>query len=244
MKIVRFRWGDHALYGVLEGGTIHSIEGDIFGEFRRGKQRCQLRDVKVLAPVQPGKVVAVGQNYRGPLAEPLLFLKTSEAVIGPDDPIVYPSISQKVVLSPELAAIIKRPAVNVSVEEAWECVLGYTCANDVSASDLYEKDQHRPRAKTFRTFCPIGPYIETDLDPGSLSVKSRLNGQIKQDDSTKRMQFNVAELIHHFSKVVTLLPGDVLLTGGCGSAEIHPGDTVEIEIEGLGVLRNPVVAGP
>ena len=118
------------------------------------------------------------------------------------------------------------------------------CANDVSAHDLYERDHRRPRGKTFRTFCPLGPYIETDLEPGALAIKSRLNGELQKDDTTGRMQFNVAELIHHFSKVVTFNPGDVLLTGGCGSAQIHPGDMTEIEVEGIGVLRNPVVAGP
>ncbi|MBI2872245.1 MAG: fumarylacetoacetate hydrolase family protein [Chloroflexi bacterium] len=244
MKIVRFRWGSQAVYGVLEGETIYSLEGEPFGEFRRGQEKFPLRDVRLLAPVQPSKVVAVGQNYHGPLDEPLLFLKSSTAVTGPLEPIVYPSISKDVVLGPELAAIIKRPARNVSVEEAWGCVLGYACANDVTARDLYEKDHRRPRGKTFDTFCPLGPYIETELDPGNLAIRSRVNGQLKQDDSTSKMQFSVAELIHHFSKVVTLLPGDVLLTGSPGTAPIHPGDTVEIEIQGLGVLRNPVVAGP
>ena len=123
-------------------------------------------------------------------------------------------------------------------------VLGHTCANDVSVRDLYERDRRRPRGKTFRTFCALGPYIETDLEPGALAIKSRLNGEFHQDDTTGRMQFNVAELIHHSSKVITFNPGDVLLTGGYGSAQSHPGDMTEIKVGGIGVLRNPVVAGP
>jgi len=242
MKLVRFRWGNQAVYGVLEGEDIYSLDGDPFGEFRRGDERCLLQDVRLLAPVEPSKVVANGQNYHGPLEEPLLVLQAPTAVIGPMDPIVYPPISKDVTLGPELAVVIKHPAKNVSLQEAWGCVLGYTCANDVTAQDLYAKDARRSRGKTFDTFCPLGPYIETDLNPGSLAIRSRVNEQLMQDSSTSKMQFNVAELIYHYSKVVTLLPGDVLLTGSPGAIPIHPGDMVEIEIEGLGVLRNPVVA--
>ena len=248
MKIIRFQWQQAVRYGIIEGDSVFSLEGDILGAFGIGKKLCHLADVKLLAPVQPGIVVGLGGNYHGLLAvdtsihsKPEAFLKPSSAVIGHLDTIIYPKIVENVHLEGELAVIMKREAKQVSEERALEHVLGYTCANDVTAH--ISGDRNSTRAKGFYTFCPIGPCIATDLNPDNLKVTSRLNGTLVQDaDPTSDMVYNVSKIISYITEFMTLRPLDVILTGTSKPpALIKPGDVIEVEIEGIGVLRNTVV---
>lgn len=251
MKLIRFLKNNQPCYGLIEGEAVYAIEGSIFGEFRRGEKVAALTEVSLLAPCQPTKILAVGLNYRTHAAEagydvppePLLFFKPPSSVIGPLEPIVYPILSQQVDYEGELAVVIGQRVRNVSPQKAHDFVLGYTCGNDVTARDLQRRDDQWTRAKGFDTFCPLGPLIVTDLDPANLDIQTRVNGQICQSATTADMVFSVAELISYISQVMTLEPGDVILTGTpAGVGPLQPGDVVEVEIEGIGILRNPVVS--
>ncbi|MBC7251018.1 MAG: fumarylacetoacetate hydrolase family protein [Anaerolineae bacterium] len=250
MKIARFVWQEEERYGLIEGNEVYLLEGDLFGAFERGQRVGTLAEIRLLAPCTPSKIVAVGRNYADHASEmesdvpsePLIFLKPPSAVIGPGESIVYPPISQRVDYEAELAAIIGRRARNVSAEEALDFVLGYTCGNDVTARDLQSKDGQWTRSKSFDTFCPLGPWIVTDLKPNDLAIECRVNGAVKQKSSTRQMVFPVAELIRFITQVMTLEPGDVIMTGTpAGVGPLYPGDRVEVEIEGIGVLENVVV---
>jgi 2-keto-4-pentenoate hydratase/2-oxohepta-3-ene-1,7-dioic acid hydratase in catechol pathway len=210
-----------------------------------------LTAVRLLAPCRPTKILAVGLNYRTHAAEagydvpsePLVFSKPPSSVIGPLETIVYPALSQQVDYEGELAVVIGRQARSVSPVKAHDFVLGYTCGNDVTARDLQRRDDQWTRAKGFDTFCPLGPCIVTGLDTAHLAIRTHVNGEIRQDASTADMVFNVAELIAYVSQVMTLEPGDVILTGTpSGVGPLQPGDVVDVEIEGIGALRNPVVS--
>ncbi|MGQ9780523.1 MAG: fumarylacetoacetate hydrolase family protein [Bacillota bacterium] len=207
-------------------------------------------EARLLAPVMPSKVVAVGLNYRDHAMEmgeeipeePRIFLKPSTSVIGPGEAIVLPPISRRVDYEAELAVVIGRTACHVRPEEASSYILGYTCLNDVTARDLQKKDVQWTRAKSFDTFCPLGPVVETELDPRDLAIVARVNGVVRQSSRTANLIFPVPELLSFISQVMTLLPGDVIATGTPpGVGPLSPGDRVEIEIEGLGILANPVV---
>jgi 2-keto-4-pentenoate hydratase/2-oxohepta-3-ene-1,7-dioic acid hydratase in catechol pathway len=249
VKIVRFSWQGKARYGLLERDVVYAVEGSPFGTFERGERIGSLSEVRLLAPCAPTKIVAVGLNYadhaaeanRDVPAEPLIFLKPPSAVIGPGKKVAYPPISQRVDHEAELAVVIGRRARNVSSGEALNCVLGYTCGNDITARDLQRQDGQWTRSKSFDTFCPLGPWIVTGLNPGDLSIEARVNGEVRQRSRTRHMIFSVAQLIHHVAQVMTLEPGDVILTGTpSGVGPLWPGDRVEVEIEGLGVLENRV----
>jgi 2-keto-4-pentenoate hydratase/2-oxohepta-3-ene-1,7-dioic acid hydratase in catechol pathway len=250
LKIVRFTWEHETKYGFIEKEKVYAVEGDVFGDFERGEQVGALSEIRLLAPCVPTKIVALGRNYAEHAAEtqsqvptePLIFLKPTSAVIGPGATIVYPPISQRVDHESELAVVIGRRAKNVSAEEALDFVLGYTCGNDVTARDLQRKDGQWTRSKSFDTFCPLGPWIVTGLDPSDLAIECRVNGAVKQRSSTRQMVFSVAELVRYITQVMTLKPGDVILTGTpAGISPLQPGDRVEVEIEGIGVLENAVV---
>ncbi len=209
-----------------------------------------LAEVRLLAPVRPGKVVAVGLNYRthaaelglAPPDEPLLFLKPPTAVVGPGDAIVLPPESERVDYEGELAVVVGAPLRRATVEEAEAGLFGFTCANDVTARDLQRREQQWTRAKGFDTFCPLGPWVACGLDPAALHVATYVNGARRQWDSTANLVFRPAELLSHISRVMTLLPGDVVLTGTpAGIGPLGPGDVVEVEVEGVGRLSNPVV---
>ena len=252
MKIVRFTQDSEPKYGLIEDNEVYAIEGDVFGDFERGERVGTLPEMRLLAPCEPTKIVAVGRNYAEHAAEmqsqvptePLVFLKPPSAVIGPGAAIVYPPISQRVDYEAELAVVIGRRARNVPANEALDFVLGYTCGNDVTARDLQRKDGQWTRSKSFDTFCPLGPWIVTSLDASDLPIESRVNGAVKQRSRTSQMIFPVAELIRHITQVMTLEPGDVILTGTpAGIGPLQPGDRVEVEIEGIGVLENTVVSG-
>ncbi len=250
MKLVRFHDGTVLRYGIIEGDSVYALNGDVFGECELGGRLASLSEIRPLAPVQPSKIIALGKNYAAHAAEmksdlpsaPLIFLKPPTAVIGPGDDIVYPEMSQEVDYEGELAVIIGQRAKRVPVDRATHYILGYTCANDVTARDLQRRDGQWSRAKGFDTFCPLGPWIETALDPGALAIQTRLNGEVCQNGSTSDLIFKVEYLVSFISHVMTLEPGDVILTGTpAGVGPMQPGDEVEVEIEGVGVLKNRLV---
>jgi 2-keto-4-pentenoate hydratase/2-oxohepta-3-ene-1,7-dioic acid hydratase in catechol pathway len=251
MKIVRFAHAGRVDYGVLYEDAVQSIEGSPFDKITETHQHYRLSDINLLSPCVPSKVVALGVNYQShseemnhqPPNEPLIFLKPPTAVIGPEDKIIYPPSSQRVDYEGELGVVIKGLTRHVSKEEARRHILGYTCVNDVTARDLQAKDKQWTRAKSFDTFCPIGPCIETEIEPANLALETRLNGIVKQQTRTMWLIFPVFELVSFISNVMTLLPGDVIATGTPGGiGPMQPGDTVEVKIEGIGTLRNYVAS--
>jgi 2-keto-4-pentenoate hydratase/2-oxohepta-3-ene-1,7-dioic acid hydratase in catechol pathway len=232
------------------GGEARLVEGDIFGEYELGAP-IDLSRAAFLPPVRPSKVVAIGLNYKDHAAEmnkalpsePLMFMKPSTAVIGPGEAIRLPMWAGEVHHEAEMAVVIGRRASRVSAAQAMDCVLGLTCANDVTARELQKKDVQYTRGKGFDTFAPIGPSIALGLDPSALAIEGLVNGAVKQSSSTRELIFPVAELIEAISRVMTLLPGDVILTGTpSGVGPLKPGDTVTVRIEGIGALTNSVEA--
>jgi len=254
MVIVRYQSAAGPAYGLVENHIVYTLEGDVFGQFSKGRQVGELQDVTLLAPIAPSKILALGRNYAEHAkehgadvpSEPLLFLKATSAVIGPDEPIVLTPLSQRVEHEGELVLVMGKRAKHVPEEKAWEYVLGVTCGNDVTARDLQRSDGQWSRAKGFDTFCPIGPWIVTHLKPGEVSdlgISCRVNGVMKQMASTRDMIFSPARLIAYITQAMTLYPGDLIMTGTpAGVGPLNAGDTVEVEIEGIGVLRNSVVA--
>ncbi|WP_134702965.1 fumarylacetoacetate hydrolase family protein [Ammoniphilus sp. YIM 78166] len=249
--IVRFEYQGHVHHGLLEEGQITGIEGDIFNEYYATQTRIPLSEVKLLAPVQPSKIVCVGLNYIDHAREvnleipkaPLFFLKPSTTVVGPEDRVVYPTQSQRVDYEAELGIVIKKKTYQVSEQEASDYILGYTCANDVTARDIQFADGQWTRGKSFDTFCPIGPGIVPNLDPSNLEIKLMLNGEVKQISHTSNLIFSVPYLVHYISQVMTLLPGDVIITGtpaGIGPMDI--GDEVCVYIEEIGELKNYIAS--
>jgi len=253
MRLVRFRFGDRIATGAIDEGTddIRVLQGTFFEDPVPTGEEVPLADVRLLAPVLPSKLVCVGKNYAAHAAEfgmevpeePLLFLKPSTSVIGPGDPIRLLPISERVDYEGELAVVIGRLARDVRAEDAFQVILGYTCANDVTLRDLQHANDQWTRAKGFDGSCPLGPWIETSLDPNDVRVETRLNGDIRQAGQTSDMVFGVATLIEYITTFMTLLPGDVLLTGTPeGVGKLEAGDVVEVEVDGVGTLRNPVVS--
>ncbi len=249
MKIIRFTAGARPRYGILDGDTVKVLSGTPFRGIRYSGQVLAREDVKPLAPCLPSKIVAVGANYRRHAeelrirlpTEPLLFLKPSTAVIGPDDRIVYPDMIYQVDYEGELGVVIGSRAHCVSERDAHRYILGYTCCNDVTARDIQKTDGQWTRCKGFDTFAPIGPCIETDLDPTTTPIETYLNGQIKQRGNTSDLIFGVLELVSFASRVMTLLPGDVISTGTpAGIGPMQKGDVVEVKIAPIGILRNRV----
>jgi 2-keto-4-pentenoate hydratase/2-oxohepta-3-ene-1,7-dioic acid hydratase in catechol pathway len=251
MRLVRFRYGDTIANGFAEDDNVHPIRGTFFEDPVPTGEQIPVEDVRLLAPVLPSKVLAVGKNYAehaeefgGDVPEePLLFMKPSTAVIGHRDPIPLPALSERVDHEGELAVVIGRFAKHVTIEEAGKYVLGYTCANDVTARDLQGRDGQWTRAKGFDGFCPLGPWIETGTDPLDLAIECRVNGDVRQSARTSQLAFGPAELIAYITAVMTLLPGDVILTGTpAGVGPLAPGDVVDVEIETIGTLENTAVA--
>ncbi|GAA1675976.1 fumarylacetoacetate hydrolase family protein [Microbacterium lacus] len=249
MKIARFSHQDTIRFGIVDETDVVVLDGDpMFAGFDTTGERIPLADIALLAPVIPrSKVVAVGRNYRAHAeelgnevpAEPMLFFKPNTSVIGPGDTIVRPRQSQFTSFEGELAVVIGSIAKNVAAERASEVIFGYTIANDVTARDLQKTDGQWARAKGFDTFCPLGPVIETEFDPASATVQTRLNGQTVQDAPLTDMIHSIGDIIAFASAAFTLLPGDVILTGTpSGVGAFVAGDTIEVEIDGLGILRN------
>lgn len=245
MKICRFQFGDIISAGVIEDDRVVVFENN-----RRKDQSFSLSDVNLLPPVAPSKIVCVGRNYSEHAAElgnevpsePLLFLKAPSAIVNNGDPIVLPPQSQQVEHEGELAVVIGRRCKSLSDDDdAMRYVLGFTCLNDVTARDLQKKDGQFTRAKSFDTFCPVGPVIETELKLDQISLTTRVSGQVRQFARMWQMVFPVDFLIRYISNMMTLLPGDVIATGTpSGVGRLEKGDVCEVEIEGIGILRNPV----
>jgi 2-keto-4-pentenoate hydratase/2-oxohepta-3-ene-1,7-dioic acid hydratase in catechol pathway len=230
---------------------VGPLEGSLFGEFRRLEADRPMSSVRLLPPVLPGKIICVGRNYVAHAKEhhaevpevPLLFLKPPSSIIGPEDKIILPPQSQQVEHEAELVVVIGKRGRWIAPEDAMKHILGYTIGNDVTARDLQRRDGQWTRAKGFDTFCPIGPWIETDFDPADGVIACHVNGEMRQMASTRDMVFSVRQLIAFASSIMTLEPGDILMTGTpAGVAPLLAGDIVEVTIEGLGSLRNPVAA--
>jgi 2-keto-4-pentenoate hydratase/2-oxohepta-3-ene-1,7-dioic acid hydratase in catechol pathway len=264
VRIARFTTGEDPQYGVVTGDvdelgipaddtTVVALAGDpLYVGVQLTDQQLKLEEVRLLAPVLPrSKVVGIGRNYAAHAAEmgsdvpdePLMFIKPNTSVIGPGDPIFYPRQSQEVHFEGELCVVIGRICRDVAPERVGEVVYGYTVGNDVTARDLQRKDGQFTRGKGFDSFCPIGPWIETELDTSDLRVTTHLNGDVKQDGSTKDLIFDVPTLVSFVSSVMTLLPGDVIMTGTPdGVGPMNVGDEVEVSVAGIGSLTNKVVS--
>lgn len=250
MRFVRYQFGkDEPRFGWVYDDQVGPLEGSPFGDYRRLDADIPLQRVRLLSPVLPGKIIGVGRNYidrtreQGvPIPEiPEIFFKPPSAVIGMDQPILLPPQSQQVEHEVELAVVISKSGRWISPETVNEHILGYTVGNDVTARDLERRDVHFARAKGFDTFCPLGPWIETDLDPADVLITCRVSGELRQMASTREMMFNVAQLVVFISAVMTLNAGDVILTGTpSGVGRLKAGDVVETAIEGIGTLKNPV----
>ena len=264
MRIARFTTGEDPQYGVVTGDVVElgipaddtvvvALAGDpLYVGVQLTEQQFPLKEVRLLAPVLPrSKVVGIGRNYAAHAAEmgndvpdePMMFIKPNTSVIGPGDPIFYPRQSQEVHFEGELCVVIGRICRDVAPERVGDVIYGYTVGNDVTARDLQRKDKQFTRGKGFDSFCPLGPWIETELDTSDLRVTTHLNGDLKQDGSTKDLIFDVPALVSFVSSVMTLLPGDVIMTGtpeGVGPMEV--GDEVEVSIAGIGSLTNKVVS--
>lgn len=250
MKIIRYADKEnHVQYGWLNNDLVGKIEGDIFGEFRRLEADTPLDRVRLLPPVIPSKIIAIGRNYAAHAAEhqadvptlPLIFLKPPSSLIGQNEPIILPPQSNHIEHEAELTVVISQRTSWTTPEKAKESIFGYTLANDVSARDLQFSDGQWARAKGFDTFCPLGPWIDTTFDPADAIVSCRVNGELRQMSSTREMVFDVNHLVAYISTIMTLEAGDIILTGTpAGVSPIQAGDVVDVEVEGLGVLSNPV----
>ncbi|MEE9178089.1 MAG: fumarylacetoacetate hydrolase family protein [Acidimicrobiia bacterium] len=252
MKIVRMKAGDDIAYGVADAEGVVVYKGSPFVAWEPTETVVPWPSVSLLSPVIPTKVLCVGKNYEDHIdemdgeipEEPLIFMKPATSVIGQNAAVVHPRISKEVHHEAELAVVISRPARNIRAEDASRYIFGYTAANDVTARDLQAKDAQWTRAKGFDTFCPLGPAIETELDPlERLAVMCRVNGEVRQAGFTSDMVFGVAEILEYITSFMTLLPGDVVLTGTpSGVSKVEPGDVMEVEIDGIGTLTNRVVS--
>ena len=252
MKIVRMKAGDDIAYGVADAEGVVVYKGSPFVAWEPTETVVPWASVSLLSPVIPTKILCVGRNYEDHVeetggeipAEPVIFMKPATAVVGQNAAVIHPRISKEVHHEAELAVVISRPARNISAEDASLYIFGYTAANDVTARDLQMKDAQWTRAKGFDTFCPLGPAIETELDPlERLAVICRVNGEVRQAGFTSDMIFGVAEILEYITAFTTLLPGDLVLTGTpAGASKVEPGDVMEIEIDGIGTLTNRLVS--
>ncbi len=252
MRLVRFTIGEQVRYGIVEGDRVRELLRPYCEGITPMTTAHALAGLALLAPTRPSKMLCVGLNYRDHAAEmgkpipdePVLFMKPTSALAGPGQPIVYPKGVGRVDYEAELAVVVGRRCRGVPIEEAGECILGYTCFNDVTARDLQAKDGQWTRAKGFDTFGVVGPWIETDPgDVDHLAVMCRVNGRVRQQSNTDQLIFNSRHLVAWASRIMTLEPGDVIATGTpAGIGPLQPGDEVQVEIEGIGVLTNPVVA--
>src|SRR5437016_4803247 len=259
MKICRYLMRDapssnaaSPSYGLIEGENVIEISGPLWAPWSRGARSSRLADVRLIAPVEPSKIVCIGRNYAAHAAElgnevpkePLMFLKPPSSIVGPTDPVVLPSYSQRVEHEGELAIVISRRCSHLrDSDDPFAFVLGYTCLNDVTARDIQKSDVQFTRGKGFDTFCPVGPHIETDLDAANTLVETHVNSALRQSGNTSLMIYPCAFLIRWISRMMTLLPGDLIATGTpAGVGPLVAGDVVEVSVSGIGVLRNQVQA--
>lgn len=251
-KYIRFQKDSGSAYGILDGDTVREIEGGLFGDRRETGATHRAADLKLLYPVEPTKILAVGLNYRSHLrnrpapAHPEMFYKPLSALQNPGDPIVLPGDSNNVHYEGEIVAVIGRRTKDATTEQARDSIFGVTCGNDVSERDWQHganKDLQWWRAKGSDTFAPLGPAVVTGIGYGNLKLQTRLNGEVVQEQLTSDLLFEIPAIVSWISRAVTLMPGDLIYTGTPGTTrKMKPGDVVEVEIEGIGVLRNPVAA--
>jgi 2-keto-4-pentenoate hydratase/2-oxohepta-3-ene-1,7-dioic acid hydratase in catechol pathway len=252
LKIVRYRDGQAPAWGVLsDDEKVHATSGRPFVDLQVGDVVGHVTDVGLLAPADPSKIMCVGRNYRehasefgNPVPEePLLFMKPPSSIVGPGDDVVYPNLSKRLDHEAELVVIVGRPAEKVSASDAWSVIGGYTCGNDVTARDIQKSDGQWTRGKGWHTFCPLGPWIETEFDPADVAVKCTVNGEPRQDGRTRDMIFDIPYLIEYITHFTKLEIGDIIMTGTPeGVASVNVGDSMTVEVEGLGALTNRVVA--
>lgn len=258
MRIARFTVADQIAYGVVDGDlddvaslTVNAIDGHPFAPFERTSARLAMSDVRLLPPVLPNKVIGIGKNYADharemggePPTTPVMFLKPSTSVIGPGESVVLPKQSQQVEFEGEIAVVIGRLARDVPPGRVDDVILGYTCANDVTARDLQQSDGQWTRAKAFDSFCPLGPWISTEVDPAGLSVQTEVNGDVRQSAPASAMVHSISDLVVFVSSVMTLIPGDVILTGTpAGVGALSDGDHVSVTVAGVGRLDHTVRA--
>ncbi len=249
MKLVRYEYLGQEGYGVYKEENIYPIEGEVFGKFEVTSKALKREKVILLNPVNPGKIIAIGLNYADHAGEfdfklpeePLIFMVSNTSVIGPEDKITITSPGRRVDFEGELVVIIGKECFGVKEEEALDYVLGYTCGNDVSDRYIQKKDGQWTRAKSYPTYKPMGPWIETELNPDNLSIETLVNGEVKQSSNTKHMIFSVAQLVSFVSQFMPLYPGDAIYTGTPeGVGRLDHGDWVEVKIEGIGTLKNQV----
>ncbi len=250
MKFIRYQDENKKIQtGWIQDDLVGIVEGNIFGSFKRQECKTPLSKVKLLPPVIPTKIIGVGRNYAEHARElgnqipnePVIFLKAPSSVIGNRETILLPPESKQVEFEGELGVVIGTRSMSIQANEARSAILGYTIANDVTARDLQKSDLQWTRAKGFDTFCPLGPWIDTNIEPFDLIISTHVNNILRQMSSTKDMIFPIYELIAYISRVMTLEPGDVILTGTpAGVGELSPGDTIRVTIEGIGELNNPV----
>jgi 2-keto-4-pentenoate hydratase/2-oxohepta-3-ene-1,7-dioic acid hydratase in catechol pathway len=250
VKIVRFKYKKKEYWGILnKDSKINVLKSEPYQKIIRSSHTLSLNKVKLLAPATPSKIILVGLNYKKHASElnmeiprePIIFLKPTTALANPDENIKYPKTSKRVDYEGELAIVIRKKARDVKIKDVKKYILGYTCLNDVTARDIQHKDAQWSRAKSFDTFCPLGPLVETSLDPCDLRVRTYLNGKLKQDSSTRDFIFTIDKVVSFISKVMTLLPGDIISTGTpSGVGPMRKNDIIEVEIEGIGKLTNRV----
>ncbi len=247
MRILRFSYQDNVSWGILKGDSISVLSDSPFNAIKISHKKVLLSEVKILAPAQPSKIILAGLNYRGHAREmkmaipkePVIFLKAPTSVIADGEDIISPLGVKRLDYEAELALVIKKKARSIATARVQDYILGYTCLNDVTARDLQKKDGQWARSKSFDTFCPVGPWIETDLNSLNLRIRCWLNDKLRQDSHTGDFIFSVNYLVSYISRVMTLLPGDIISTGTpAGVGRMRPGDKVEVEIEGLGKLSN------
>lgn len=250
MKFARFKVGNKEQYGLVDG-KIYPLNGDPFHQYEVSSSGFDSREVKLLPPCQPSKIILIGLNYHDHIKEsssanqipqePVIFLKPPSSLIATEEEIIYPAQVKRLDFEAELALVIGKRCKDISPQQARSFILGYTCLNDVTARDLQRKDIQWSRAKGFDTFCPVGPFICTDIDAGNLKIESYLNGKLQQSSTTDQMIFSLEEITSFISKVMTLLPGDIISTGTpAGVNSLAPNDIIEIKIEQIGTLRNYV----
>lgn len=251
MKLARIEYGGTKRWTILEGDSLYSMEGDLYGSFHKGARICALQDARLLAPAEPHTIIGCGLNYMDTVRqlnaqvpqEPSLFFKPVEALVSPGEDACSLPIATDTRYEAELCAVIKRRAWKVKESEAYDYVLGYTCGNDLTLWDIRERDGRLTRAKGYYKSAPLGPILVTDLDPHSVRIQGRVNGETKQDGNTRDQIFNTARIVSHITQFIPLLPGDVIFTGSPsgGHCPVKVGDVVEVEIDGIGILRNRVV---
>lgn len=251
MKYIRFLYGEEVCYGEVEDDNVFILDRSYLDEgYKRTEETVKLGEVRLLTPVQPSKIVCIGLNYAKHIEElghtlhedPVIFLKPLTTLIGPEDEILLPKMSQQVEYEAELVVVIGKTLKDVPEDQVLDSIFGYTCGNDVTARDLQRKDGQWTRSKGFDTFCPIGPHIVPNLNPSNLGIRSILNGEIKQSSNTEYFLHSVPKLVSYISQIMTLTPGDVIMTGTPeGVGPMKSGDEISIQIEGIGELHNKVL---